>query len=679
MKAVFAVGAACLLAACEGEGLVKSGGISDRESPHGKGLALKDRPPVRNTAGSPLAAAPAAADVSEWNPAVGDQGPIGSCATWATGYDYGAWLANKAGAANALQFAPMYIYTQVNGGSPDNGSDPGEDFDIMKSQGIDTIEHYDQVMGGSNAATRNYWSRPNRQAQQGAAQHRIDSWETLWEDGGNGFNCGGSSGASAAIQSAISSGYPVVYAFPVYSDFENYSPGDLVEPQGGWPGGGHAVFASKYDAKGIWIQNSWGKDWGDHGWAHLSWRFVEQCTAGVWTAKGTMGWQGGPGPGTLTATITAPAAGAKVSGSVLVSVKTTDGARPVTAVKIEVDGAKAGDAQSSGNGGWSYSLPTPTFNDGDHNLYAVATDGSGASVTSAPVRITIANAAPPPNGQVTARFDGLADGAMVRGAVAVDVSATASSGAIQEIHVSLDGASAVGAAGSPAHFTFDSASVPDGKHTLTAIAKAADGSTGQASITVTADNTAPEARLTSPSAGTELVGAVDLAATATDGNAVAQVDFYANGFLVGTARAAAWQVTWDTSRAADGSYTLVARATDAAGNVKDSAPVTVTVKNGGNGPPGPGGPSVTLTQPVGGATLTGTIPIVASTSDSSPVTSMEVYLDGQLASTKSDRQSYSWWWYTTYSYNGSHTLQVTAHDANGASFSSPLITVEVAN
>jgi hypothetical protein len=38
--------------------------------------------------------------------------------------------------------------------------------------------------------------------------------------------------------------------------------------------GYHGVFAVKYDANGLWIQNSWGTDWGLHGYAELSWAFV---------------------------------------------------------------------------------------------------------------------------------------------------------------------------------------------------------------------------------------------------------------------------------------------------------------------------------------------------------------------------------------------------------------------
>src|SRR5579883_1720069 len=48
--------------------------------------------------------------------------------------------------------------------------------------------------------------------------------------------------------------------------------------------GGHAVFATKYDANGLWIENSWGTSWGLNGWGELSWSFVNQYV----TAAATM-------------------------------------------------------------------------------------------------------------------------------------------------------------------------------------------------------------------------------------------------------------------------------------------------------------------------------------------------------------------------------------------------------
>jgi hypothetical protein len=68
-------------------------------------------------------------------------------------------------------------------------------------------------------------------------------------------------------------------------------------------------------------------------------------------------------------------------------------------------------------------------------------------------------------------------------------------------------------------------------------------------------------------------------ATASDtGSGVLRVSFYANGVLVGTkAGGGNLSVSWNTNKLS-GQYTLTAVAEDAAGNVKTSAPVRVTIR-----------------------------------------------------------------------------------------------------
>lgn len=93
------------------------------------------------------------------------------------------------------------------------------------------------------------------------------------------------------------------------------------------------------------------------------------------------------------------------------------------------------------------------------------------------------------------------------------------------------------------------------------------------------DAEAPKVQLTGVSAGARLSGAVTLTATATDNVGVTQVEFYRGTALLGVARAAPYQVTWDTTQVADRSCWLQVRARDAAGNLGTSAQVTVEVAN----------------------------------------------------------------------------------------------------
>ncbi|QRN95901.1 cadherin-like domain-containing protein [Archangium violaceum] len=104
--------------------------------------------------------------------------------------------------------------------------------------------------------------------------------------------------------------------------------------------------------------------------------------------------------------------------------------------------------------------------------------------------------------------------------------------------------------------------------------------------TSTADVMPPTVSLTAPGAGTTLSGSVNVTASASDNVGVNRVAFYAGSTLLGTVYYAPYQVSWDTTAVANGSYTLSARAYDSAGNIGYSSNVTVTVNNAVI-PPGP--------------------------------------------------------------------------------------------
>jgi poly(hydroxyalkanoate) depolymerase family esterase len=97
------------------------------------------------------------------------------------------------------------------------------------------------------------------------------------------------------------------------------------------------------------------------------------------------------------------------------------------------------------------------------------------------------------------------------------------------------------------------------------------------------DTTPPTAVITSPAAGATLSGTVTVTATASDDVGVTRVDVLVDGAVAGSDATAPYAVAIDTTALAGGSHTLVARAFDAAGNAGSSAPIAVTVQNGGGG------------------------------------------------------------------------------------------------
>ena len=88
-----------------------------------------------------------------------------------------------------------------------------------------------------------------------------------------------------AIKSALIKYGPLVICFPVYEDFMNYKRG-VYQHRWGDRIGGHLVALVGYDdSKQCWIvKNSWGDQWGDHGWFKMRYdpkMFINGCYGGT--------------------------------------------------------------------------------------------------------------------------------------------------------------------------------------------------------------------------------------------------------------------------------------------------------------------------------------------------------------------------------------------------------------
>jgi spore germination protein len=92
-----------------------------------------------------------------------------------------------------------------------------------------------------------------------------------------------------------------------------------------------------------------------------------------------------------------------------------------------------------------------------------------------------------------------------------------------------------------------------------------------------ADTTAPTVSLTAPTSGATLMGTATLTANASDNVGVTKVEFFDGPTKIGEDTTSPYSITWDTTAAPNGSHSLTAKASDAAGNQTTSAAVTVTV------------------------------------------------------------------------------------------------------
>jgi hypothetical protein len=100
-----------------------------------------------------------------------------------------------------------------------------------------------------------------------------------------------------------------------------------------------------------------------------------------------------------------------------------------------------------------------------------------------------------------------------------------------------------------------------------------------ASRTWTIDAIAPTGvAITSPTNGSTVTGQVTIKASASDNVGVASVSFYVDGQLIGTDTNTPYSITWNTNPVTKTTHTLYVRAADTAGNVTQSATITVTVR-----------------------------------------------------------------------------------------------------
>ncbi|MBL8895985.1 MAG: hypothetical protein JNM84_00075 [Planctomycetes bacterium] len=162
----------------------------------------------------------------------------------------------------------------------------------------------------------------------------------------------------------------------------------------------------------------------------------------------------------------------------------------------------------------------------------------------------------------------------------------------------------------------------EGPNTIRVEARDPAGRFGSASVVVVYDTIAPVGSLSSPAAGALLRGTIDVQATAEDlgGTGVAQVQFFVDAELLATRTQLPYEVAWDTHGVADGAHALRVVSTDFVGN-QHEASLSIVVDNTA--------PTVAILDPQESASLSGTIPFTAISSDAtSGVQAIEMRVAG---------------------------------------------------
>ena len=228
----------------------------------------------------------------------------------------------------------------------------------------------------------------------------------------------------------------------------------------------------------------------------------------------------------------------------------------------------------------------------------------------------------------------LQTGQAVAGVLTVQATAT-DNGSVQDVQLLRLGGSTLGTdLTGPYDFIWDTTTAADGAHELTAVATDDAGNqTTSAAITVTVDNSGPDADTTPPTVfidgaleGASLSDLLTVQAIAADDVKVVRVVFRLNGRTLGVDTAEPYLVNWDTTTASNGSYALSAIAIDSSENRTASAVVNVTVSNTDVDTTQP---AVSITNPVSDVTVSGTsVRFEAIADDDVSVAGVEFLVDG---------------------------------------------------
>jgi len=357
-----------------------------------------------------------------------------------------------------------------------------------------------------------------------------------------------------------------------------------------------------------------------------------------------------------TVAITAPASGATGSGSVTVSA-TVSGNLSVASVQFQVDGTNVGSPLTASP--YSFVWDTTKSTNGIHSLRVIAKDINGNVGTSPAVSVTVQNSSgtAPPTVSITAPVNG----ATVKGTITVSANAS-DNVAVASVQFQVDGTN-VGSplTASPYSYVWDTTKFTNGTHSLRVSAKDINGTVGTSlaiSVTVqnSTDNIPPTVSITAPANGATVKGTIAVSANASDNVAVTSVQFRVDGTNVGLPDTSApYTYALNTATLTNGNHTLTAVVIDPSNNMATSAAVSITVNNSSLSEP-----TVSITSPLAGTTVSGTITVSETASDSKGIASVQLQVDGSSLGAADTTLPYSQSWNTTTVVDGPHTLTAVA-------------------
>ncbi len=359
-----------------------------------------------------------------------------------------------------------------------------------------------------------------------------------------------------------------------------------------------------------------------------------------------------------------------VSGTINVEINASDN-QGVESVTLRLNNTLIGTDSSDP---YRFSLNSKNHTNGEYELTASATDAAGNSASTT-VSIQILNQIEDNTSPSVTLMTDFTE--THSGTINIAANATDNVG-VKKVEFLVNGWVKAIDSSAPYQFNLDTTELNDGNHAI--VARAFDDANNSGSDTQTLKvNNAPPPDTASPSVSfssnfnTPVTGTINILANASDNVAVAQVQLFINGALHSVDATAPYNFTLDTSQLVDGTYTLILRALDDAGN-EQTAQAQLTVHN--TPPPDTSAPTVSISNTFA-SPLSGTVTVNVSASDNVGVTGVSLYVNTTLIASDSNAP-YSFSIDTRNFANGSHSLSVVASDAAGNQ-NSTNVTIQIEN
>jgi len=177
-------------------------------------------------------------------------------------------------------------------------------------------------------------------------------------------------------------------------------------------------------------------------------------------------------------------------------------------------------------------------------------------------------------------------------------------------------------------------------------------------------NQPPTVSITSPTEGTTVSGTVSISGTSNDTDGTVQsvqvkID---TGSWIDATGTTSWSYSWDTTTVANGSHTIYARSYDGT-NYSNISSVTVVVSNIPPNQP----PTVAITSPLNGSTVSGTVTITGTASDDVSVEKVEIRIDDDSWQEATGTTSWTYSWDTTSMATGTYNIYARSYDGTNYS------------